>query len=200
MNMNGFISHDLGGGAALWAGRLPDELIPDSSGFEALWQSHPADYHQVMMHGRLVNTPRWQQAYGMDYHYTGNLNRALPMTAPLKVFLNWGCEKIDERLNGLLINWYDGSRGHYIGKHRDDFKMLIPGAPIVTISLGEERIFRLRPWPQQAQAKPIDFPAHNGRVFVMPWETNLNHTHEITKSARNKGRRVSITLRGFLIS
>lgn len=24
------------------------------------------------MHGRKVKTPRWQQAYGADYRYTGN--------------------------------------------------------------------------------------------------------------------------------
>ena len=40
------------------------------------------------MHGRAVKPPRWQQAYGADYRYTGNTNRALPVPdelAPLVV-------------------------------------------------------------------------------------------------------------------
>ena len=51
-----------------FAGRLPDELRPDAARFETLWNLHPDDYHVIKIHGRLVKTPRWQQAYGADYH------------------------------------------------------------------------------------------------------------------------------------
>ena len=34
---------------------------------------------------------------------------------------------------------------HYIGAHRDSTASMIEGVPIVTVSLGEERAFRLRP-------------------------------------------------------
>lgn len=131
-------------------GRLPDALVPDEAGFESLWAMHPEEYHEITMHGRRVKTPRWQQAYGRDYHYTGRTNTALPLTDKLTPFLRWANETIDPRLNGLLLNWYDGSRGHYIGKHRDSVTNMIEGAPIVTISLGDERIFRLRPWRRGA--------------------------------------------------
>ena len=36
--------------------------------FDALWQMHPQVFHEIKMHGQLVKTPRWQQAYGVDYH------------------------------------------------------------------------------------------------------------------------------------
>jgi hypothetical protein len=29
---------------------------------------HPLAYHEIMMRGRAVKTPGWQQAFGMDYH------------------------------------------------------------------------------------------------------------------------------------
>jgi alkylated DNA repair dioxygenase AlkB len=68
-------------------------------------------------------------------------------------------------------------------------------SPIVTISLGDSRTFRLRP----AKAKGfIDFEAAHGTVFVMPWETNLGVKHEVPHTARARGRRISITARAFI--
>ena len=71
------------------------------------------------MHGRPVQTPRWQQAYGADYHYTGQTNAALPVPKSLEPVRDLARRAIDERLNGLLLNWYDGKLGHYIGPHHD---------------------------------------------------------------------------------
>jgi alkylated DNA repair dioxygenase AlkB len=195
--LSGFQGHDLGTGHKLWVGSLPNALMLTATQFETLWQMHPEKFHEIEMYGRLVETPRWQQAYGTDYHYTGRANRALLIPPFLEPFIRWSRDNINPDLNGLLLNWYDGSLGHYIGRHRDSIQNMIPGAPIVTISLGEERAFRLRPWPASLKGKPLDFPAHNGTVFVMPWETNRAFTHEVPASANQTGRRISITLRGF---
>ena len=197
-NLSGFEAHELGHTHKLWVGRLPDTLLPGAVEFKQVWQLHPAEFHEILMHGRLVKTPRWQQAYGRDYHYTGKVNKALPVPPLLEPFLRWARQNVDEALNGLLLNWYDGQVGHYIGRHRDSILNIIPGTPIVTISLGEERMFRLRPWPTKPEATPIDFPARNGTVFVMPWETNRAFTHEVPASTRRTGCRISVTLRGFM--
>lgn len=37
----------------------------------------------------------------------------------------------DPRLNGLLVNWYDGERSHYIGPNGDSLTSSVPGSPIV---------------------------------------------------------------------
>jgi len=192
---DGFIEQKLDDRHSFWRGRLPDALIPVEVEFEALWRMHPEEYHEIKIHGRPVKTPRWQQAYGQDYHYTGRTNAALPVTQELVTFLEWARQAIDPRLNGILLNWYDGKRGHYIGKHRDSIKNMIQGAPIVTISLGEERVFRLRPWKEPGN--PVDLQARNGTVFIMPYETNLAWTHEVPKRARYTERRISVTLRAF---
>ncbi len=122
------------------------------------------------------------------------LSSALPIPVELSTYLEWSQTAIDERLNGLLINWYDGRKNHYIGKHRDNVKGLVTGAPIITISFGEGRTFRLREWKGKER---VDVVLEQGSVVVLPYETNLAWTHEITKSKRARGRRISITIRVF---
>lgn len=192
--LTGFVAHALDDQHQLHRGSLPAELDPDESAMAALWSLHPEDYHEIKMHGRNVKTPRWQQAYGADYRYTGRVNRARPTTPEMQPFLDWGRAHVHPQLNGLLFNWYDAQHGHYIGKHRDSTKGMVEGAPIVTISLGETRIFRLRPWKQSGYR---DFEAPHGTVFVMPYATNLAWTHEVPHFKHYTRRRISITLRAF---
>jgi hypothetical protein len=65
-------------------------------------------------------------------------------------------------------------------------------APIVTISLGEERIFRLsRP---KARTKR-EFVACHGMVFITPYDTNLAWKHGVPHFKKYTGRRISITIR-----
>ena len=97
-------------------------------------------------------------------------------------------------MNGVLFNWYDGSLDHYIGAHRDSTTNMHEGAPIVTVSLGQVRVFRLRPWKGKGFR---DFDALDGMVFVMPYSTNKAWTHDVPKAKRFQDRRISITFRAF---
>jgi alkylated DNA repair dioxygenase AlkB len=195
MDYADFQTHTLADGCRFHTGWLPRALVPSTPAvLDALWSLHPDDYHRIVMAGRPVDTPRWQQAYGRDYRYTGRVNRALPVPPVYAPYLAWAQAHIDARLNGLLLNWYDGAQGHYIGRHRDSIAGMIDGAPIVTISLGEVRPFRLRPWRQSGF---VDFTASHGSVFILPYATNRSWTHEIPRSKQATGRRISLTLRGF---
>src|SRR2546425_13355552 len=98
-----FQQHDLDGTHVFWTGRLPDSLLLGETQFEELWQMHPPDYHLIKIHGNLVRTPRWQQAFGVSYFYAGRVNKALPIPPLLVLLLNWSKENIDERLNGILV-------------------------------------------------------------------------------------------------
>jgi alkylated DNA repair dioxygenase AlkB len=157
---------------------------------------HPAQSNEILIHGRMVSIPRWQQAYGRDYQFSGTTSTALPIPDLLAPFLGCVRQAIDDRLNGLLLNWYDAARRHYIGAHRDSRQGLVVGTPIVTISVGATRIFRLR-LPKEPGF--LDFEATHGSVFVMPWETNLAVKHEVPHNARAQGRRISITARAFSV-
>jgi alkylated DNA repair dioxygenase AlkB len=149
MNLNGFQRHDLGGGHSFWSGQLPEAVVYPIS-FEELWDLHPPEMPEILIHGRRLKIPRWQQAYGVDYRFSGQVSTAQPVPQCLEALLAWCWVAIDPRLNGLLLNWYDGQLGHYIGRHRDSTRNLVPSSGIVTVSLGEERVFRLRSWPHRA--------------------------------------------------
>ena len=138
---------------------------------------------------------RFQQAYGANYDYSGSRNNALPISPSLRPLLEWVQAYIDPRLNGLLLNWYAGC-DHYIGPHHDSTRGLIPGMPIVTLSFGETRTFRLTQGTGVGK-KFHDFAATRGAIFSMPWDTNLRWKHAVPKRASYRGRRISITLRAF---
>jgi alkylated DNA repair dioxygenase AlkB len=177
--------------------RLPPALDEFAwSHLAQLWDLHPATVHSIRQPftGRIIPLPRWQQAYGRDYVYTGRVNLALPILPILEPFLTFARREFDPRLNGLLLNWYDANQHHYIGAHRDSIVGLVEGTPIVTITAGATRTFRLRPRKGRTF---VDFPASHGTVFVMPWETNLNTRHEVPHRKNATGRRISITARAF---
>ena len=140
-----FTTHYLDEQHTLLEGALPLKLQLSAYQFQDLWNLHPDAFDEIMMYGRPVKTPRWQQAFGADYHFSGQTSTALPVPLLLRPLLEWSQSAIDSRLNGLFLNWYDGSLGHYIGKHRDSVVNMVEGAPIVTVSFGETRTLRLRP-------------------------------------------------------
>jgi len=192
-NVIGFENVVMNTGDLFWVGCLPKSVLDEVS-FDALWDLHPAHFPEILIHGRRVKTPRWSQAFGRDYRFSGQLAQAGSIPSLLNGVLDWSREAIDDHLNGLLLNWYDGSLGHYIGKHRDKTTGMVVGSPIVTVSFGEARVFRLREWKG---TETIDFVAEHGSVFVVPYEMNKRWTHEVPKAARYLGKRVSVTMRAF---
>lgn len=187
----GFTAHDLGDGLTFLEGTLPAELTWDARRFEEVWAVHPAERPVITMVGKKVAIPRWQQAFGHDYRFSNQTSVAAPVPDLLEPLRRWCREHIHPRLNGLLLNWYDGP-GHYIGAHHDSTDGLVPGTPIVTISFGEARTFRLIKGREKR-----DHAAPNGRIFVLPYDTNLAWKHLVPKSTRYSGRRISVTVRAF---
>jgi alkylated DNA repair dioxygenase AlkB len=194
-SLHDFEEHTVFERYSFFTGRLPESLAAAAtSAFDKLWNMHPPRSNEILIHGRMVPIPRWQQAYGRDYQFSGTVSSASPVPDVLVPFLGWVREAIDDRLNGLLLNWYDAAKRHYIGPHRDSRQGLVVGTPIVTISVGSTRTFRLR-LPKESGF--LDFEAAHGSVFVMPWETNVAVKHEVPHNARVRGRRISITVRAF---
>lgn len=186
-----FQTFDLGDGLAVDLGRLPEELSWSDGTFEQVWALHPETKPSIFLHGRTVTIPRWQQAYGADYHFSGQKSAAAPVPDVLQPLLDWCRTAIHPAFNGLLLNWYEGS-AHYIGAHRDSVRNMVPGVPIVTISFGETRRFRL-----SKEKEKHDLMAENGTVIVISQETNAVWKHAVPKSTRYAGRRISVTVRGF---
>ena len=178
----------------VWQQSLPASLCNSGIKFEDLWRLHPKDFPTIFLHGREVKLPRWQQAYGRDYHFSGKYSKASAVPSLLETYLLWARETIDDRLNGLLLNWYDAELGHYIGAHRDSQRGLIENSHIVMISLGGSRVMRFRPINRSGFQ---DVEINNGSVLTMNLKTNQHYKHEVPKLKRYQGRRISITLRCF---
>lgn len=64
----------------------------------------------------------------------------------------------------LLINWYENGR-HYIGAHSDNVNPLVDNSPIVSISIGATRIFRIKDKKTRSIVK--DITVKHGTVVVM---------------------------------
>lgn len=187
--------HSLGDGLSVSTGALRTDLLWNDAEFLEAWELHPRDRHRVTMVGKWVETPRWQQAYGANYNYTGSRNNARPIPTLLGPLLSWVRREIDDRLNGMLLNWYEGSRD-YIGPHRDSTKNMIEGAPIVTVSFGESRTFRLEHGKGQHR-RLFKLDASNGTVIVLPYATNRVWKHSVPARTSHIGRRISVTFRAF---
>jgi alkylated DNA repair dioxygenase AlkB len=177
-------------------GLLPVELA--NVNFEELWNLHPEKYNQVVMAGRVVNTPRWQQSYNKPYFFSGMAHEALPVPDSIRPYWDWANSAGYGEFNQILINWYANGH-HYIGTHSDDESQLIYESPIISLSLGAERIFRLR----EKKSKQVvhDIPMPHGSVVVMGGMMQNQFTHEVPKingiKGDDVGRRINITFRQF---
>lgn len=185
--------HVLDSSCSVYSGRLPKELFAQSDLFDQLWLLRPQQPQFIQMVGKRTEIPRRQLAVGADYAFSNQVSQAIQTPPLLKPFLEWARRDINPRMNGMLLNFYNGP-DEYIGRHNDAHSVLFHGSPIVTITLGEARTFRMRPNRGKGF---IDVPLPVGSFVVIPYHTNLNWKHEVPKSKKYKGRRISITIRAF---
>jgi len=181
---------DLTPDSHLLVGKLPFSVSPEE--IKAIWQLKPEFRGEVMMYGKLIAIPRCQQSYLRDYKFSGVSHAALELPVELEPFLKLVNSLELGEFNHALANWYEN--GHdYIGSHADSEKQLVKGSPVVTISLGATRTFRVRQQGKIVQ----DFPADHGSVLVMCGEFQKELKHEIPKTMKVHSRRVSLTFRQF---
>lgn len=176
-------------------------MLPEKIGeeeFLEMWNLHPKEKGKVMVYGE-KEIPRYQQSYLRDYTFSGVNSVSLPLPLIFKKYLDWvnSIPEYQGKFNQVLLNWYEGC--HYIGRHSDSESQLMPNSPIVTISLGAERTFRIR----NRENKIVkDVITKDGLVLVMGGKFQKEFKHEIVKITGKKaetiGRRISITFRQFL--
>jgi len=195
---------DLSDDSWLDVGDLPEHLFVSTDApweFQQLWDLHPEEHHEIVIYGQPHQTPRWQQAYGRDYAFSGGMAKAAELPEEFEPYLEWANELGYGEFNQFLVNWYaDGN--HYIGSHADDEGPLRKNSPIVTITLcgeGDARTFRIR----NKKTKEIvrDVETTNGLVMIMGGRFQQEFKHEIVKvtgkRAESMAPSISITLRQF---
>ena len=79
--------------------------------------------------GREVDFPRRTCAYGVDYKYTGQVQKSAPLdsapTAVREVVSSLREVSAFTGHNAALLNWYDAAANEYMGAHSDDEKELV---------------------------------------------------------------------------
>lgn len=177
-------------------GMLPSHI---NDKFDQLWKLHPEEHGEVIIYGKSIPIPRYQRSYGRDYKFSGTVSKGYPLPNEFKEYVDFANSLGYGEFNEILVNWYiDGNS--YIGSHSDDEKQLKPGSPIVTITLaqpGESRKFRIRNKKTKDIVKDILTP--NRMILTMGGDFQKEFKHEIVKTAKKVGSRISITLRQFVL-
>lgn len=68
---------------------LPSDLIASEEDFNILWALHPPAQHKVRLYGKMIDTPRFQQAYLRTYKFSGTESQALPLPDLFAPYLTW---------------------------------------------------------------------------------------------------------------
>lgn len=129
------------------------------------------------------------------YRFSGQETAASPLTPPLRAFLERVNRDLGMDFNGLLINLYaDGKET--IGAHSDSEEGLATDGSVAALSLGAERIFRVRPKEREGGAAAVDVPTKHGQLLVMQGrQFQRLFTHEVPVQSKIHGPRYSITFR-----
>uniref|UniRef100_K3WHX5 Fe2OG dioxygenase domain-containing protein n=1 Tax=Globisporangium ultimum (strain ATCC 200006 / CBS 805.95 / DAOM BR144) TaxID=431595 RepID=K3WHX5_GLOUD len=178
---------------------------------DRIWTLHPVDHGTIKMFGRDVLTPRFQQAYGVSYRFSGNTFEAVPVPESLQhcvelmqaMVVNPATD--NTLLNGVLLNWYaDGD--HYIGPHSDSVGALYKHSPVFSLSLGATRRFVFTAKTGKSSTandrngavQRLELALQSGDLIVMGGMTQQTHKHALPKMKNCIEKRVSITLRCFV--
>ena len=130
----------------------------------------------------------------IGYRYSGQISQSKKLLEWMTNLLNKVNDELKTDFNGILINKYkDGN--DYIGAHSDDEKNLSKNSSVACISLGEERIFRIK---NKFSNEKIDIINKSGQLLVMEGNFQKEFTHEIPIQKRKKNCRISLTFRKHL--
>ena len=147
--------------------------------------------------------PRDEAYYGdpgTHYTYSRRLYTPLPWipellslklrveeATPLAAYANLGLPKLG--YNAALCNRYADGNGS-VGLHADDEPEM--GPVIASVSLGAERLFRLR---RKDGSIAFSERLRHGSLLIMAGDTQKNFKHEVPKEPGVTGPRINLTFR-----
>ncbi len=149
---------------------------------------------EIVIAGKTVKVPRLVCWYGdadAVYRYSGVRHEPLPWTDELLAIRQAIEEKLGLAFNSVLANLYrDGDDS--MGWHADKEKELGIDPVIASLSLGEERLFRLR---HHKIGQTLDIPLRHGDLLVMAGALQHHWRHCLPKSKTPKRLRINLTFR-----
>jgi len=177
----------------------PQAITAPQLCFDELTQTLPWTQGTVRIYGRQHLIPRlqcWIADPGLDYTYSGEvlpISDWTPLLQRLRDELN---ESFSLRLNSVLCNLYrDGQDA--MGWHSDDEPELGAQPGIISITLGAERDFALRPKGSNRQSGKLALP--DGALLYMKPGMQNKWQHAVPRRAGIKSARINLTFREIIV-
>ena len=151
---------------------------------------------QIQMFGKTIPVPRLICWYGNKeavYRYSGVEHIPHPWTSSLRELKNRIEAFTQYSFNSVLGNLYrDGNDA--MGWHSDDEKELGQNPFIASISLGAERVFKIRHKSTREQYKLI---LPHGSLLTMSGPFQHHWQHSIPRTSTYKAPRINLTFRNI---
>lgn len=200
LKVKGFLVEHIAPGS--WIAYKPGLFPSSTEQFETVWNQHPQELKTIKLFGKDQVVPRYQQAYGRSYMYSGIVSDCVensPVIDHFEKSLNEMFKQAQDfpALNMCLCNWYEPH--HYIGPHSDDTRQFHPLSPVCTISWGATRTFVMTPKSKDRGHKTRKLLLNDGDVVIMGGKCQETHKHEILKKRASEviGRRINFSFRSF---
>lgn len=172
-----------------------EKLLPTLSSMLSLC---PEERGVVSCYGKVHPKPRFDKVYGdkgVTYKYSGVKYDTAPWP-PILLDLKSHLEtQLRSEFNFCVVNWYMNGQD-YVSAHQDNEPGIDQKTPIVSVSLGTTRKFRIR--NKKTRKITLEKRLKHGDIFVMGGRRfQKDYTHEIVKQSKRLVRslRISITFR-----
>jgi len=148
----------------------------------------------IKMYGKPVKVPRlvcWYGDEGIEYRYSGVNHVGLQWTTELLQVKNRVVQHCHHPFNSVLGNYYRNENDS-MGWHSDNEKELGKSPAIASVSLGEERLFKIR---NKKSGQTIDLMLTNGSLLFMSGNFQNEWQHCVPKVKTFKKPRINLTFR-----
>lgn len=148
----------------------------------------------IFIYGRWVKAPRLMGWYGDSdswYCYSGVNHQPMLWTSALQAIRKKVERQCQCSFNSVLANLYrDGNDS--MGCHADDEKELGQNPVIASLSLGDERLFKLH---HKKCKEKLDIVLGHGDLLVMAGTLQHHWMHAVPKTKKLKTPRINLTFR-----
>jgi alkylated DNA repair dioxygenase AlkB len=160
----------------------------------SLWNELSWRQQKIRIFGREVMQPRlicWQSDPGINYSYSGLDLLHSPWHPQLDGLRSKMQSELGLVFNSVLVNAYRNGQDS-MGWHSDDEPELGKAPAIASISLGAERMFRVR---EKRARRSAGFILQNGSLLLMSGEFQARNQHSVPKSKTVHDLRINLTFR-----
>jgi len=151
----------------------------------------------IFIYGKWVKVPRLMCWYGDPdayYHYSGVDHQPRPWTTALQSVRAKLEQQCQCAFNSVLANLYRDGKDS-MGCHADDEQELGFNPVIASVSLGDERLFKLH---HKKRKEKLDITLGHGDLLLMAGTLQQHWMHSVPKTRKLKTPRINLTFRKIL--